>query len=145
MWRKLCNSKEIFSAGKNSGMNLIAVPEERGDFTMENSLVYTTMFILFSYWTLSCISYLHQSSKYSSSTLGWNPYLEAMGMWWLWSRQDYNIWISRAYKDWRTWCQTDFHSEAFLPHLSHFLCNTLSNTFTGNPSQKAKKIKRSKP
>lgn len=64
----------FFSTYKNSGMNLIAVPEERRDFSTENSLAYRRMFILFTLsWTWSCISYLYQSSKYSGSTLGWNP------------------------------------------------------------------------
>lgn len=66
----LCNSEEIFSAHKNSGMNLIAVPEERGDVTGKNSLSCTTITL----FTLSSMSdsgsYFHQSSKYSSSTLG---------------------------------------------------------------------------
>lgn len=117
MWRNLCNSKEIFSAHKNLGMNLIAVPEERGDFSEGNLLSHTTFISFTTSRIPGSTSYLHQSSKYSSGALGRNSYLlEAMGMWQLWPRQHYNAWIGSASRGRGTGFQADLHLEP--PHLT---------------------------
>lgn len=50
-----------FSAQKNSGMNLIAVPEEKGDIAKENLSSYT-MFILLTV-SRTCGSTSHFASK----------------------------------------------------------------------------------
>lgn len=129
---------------KNSGMNLIAVPEERGDVTGKNSLSCTT----FTLFTLSSMSdsgsCFHQSSKCSSSIL-WD---EILTQWKEWD----NFGLGRITTfGFDVFTKTDERDSRLIsiwkPSLLTFgiSSTTLSNTFTSNSPLKAKKIKRSKP
>lgn len=145
MWGNLCNSEEVFSAHKNSGLNLIAVPEEREDITGGNSLSCTT----FTLFTLSSMSdsgsYFYQSSKYSSSTgiksspSGNNENVITL----VWAGlQHLDLMclqrLMNVIPDWFLFGNLPSLPLAFPPQ--HFPTPSLAN-----PPLKAKKIKRSKP
>lgn len=99
------------------------VHEERGSATKENSLTPKTSILISITITLGCISYLHQSSKYSSRAPEWNTY---------WKHWEFdNLGLGRittyGFNVLRKIHECDFRLISIWKpsHLTfHFLCNT---------------------